>query len=468
MSRRTKSAWDFGELFPPEPARRVLTVSELTLTVKRLLERDLGSVWVTGEVTNYRLQSSGHSYFTLKDSGAQLACVLFRGIATAHREVLEDGRRLILQGELTVYEPRGQYQLVVRQIEVQGVGALQLAFEKLKQRLAAQGWFAAERKRPLPRYAERVGIVTSPTGAALRDVLQVVRRRHPALEITLAPCRVQGEGAADEIAAAIRLLQTWSAGRTDRRLDVILVTRGGGSLEDLWAFNEETVARAVFESTIPVLSGVGHEIDSTICDFVADLRAATPTAAAELMTEGFHACRPFVAEAPERLRGTLEDQLVRRRDAVAHWRRRLDRRHPRRRLQEHWQRLDELQTALRRSARGGTRAASAAWQALRQRWRRVAPQARIRLLRERLDHLLPQFRQRARQEIASRQNHLAQLQSALRLLSPQHVLERGYSITTDSQSGAIIREAASVRRGQRLRTRVQHGDFESVVTPPFP
>lgn len=463
MSRQVKSAWDFGELFPQEPARRVLTVSELTRTVKRLLERDVGSVWVTGEVTNYRLQSSGHCYFTLKDSGAQLACVLFRGTAATHRDVLEDGRRLILQGDLTVYEPRGQYQLVVRQVEVQGVGALQIAFEKLKQRLAAQGWFAPERKRPLPRYPERIGIVTSPTGAALRDVLQVIHRRHPALQMILAPCRVQGEGAAEEIVGAIRRLHAWSAARADQRLDLLLLTRGGGSLEDLWAFNEESVARAVFESTLPVVSGVGHEVDFTICDLVADLRAATPTAAAELITEGFHACRPFVADAPAHLREIVQQHLARRRDAVANSRRRLERRHPRRRLQEHWQRLDELLVGLRRSARTGARAATAAWQALHQRWHRAAPRSRIRQLQERVDRFLPQLQNRLQQQITSRQNRLAQLQSALRLLSPQHVLQRGYSITTDSDSGTIIRQAASVHRGQRLRTRVQTGEFESRV-----
>ena len=244
----------------------MLSVSELTWQVKRLLETEVGEVWVTGEVTNLRLQSSGHIYFTLKDAGAQLSCVLFRGEAKAERGLLQDGAKVTLQGEVTVYEPRGQYQLRVTKVELQGIGALQAAFEKLKQKLKAEGLFAPERKRPLPRYPQRVGLVTSPTGAAIRDVLHVVERRNPALEIILAPCRVQGEGAAEEIAAAIRLLNEFNAaqGIADSQspmaenaapIDLILVTRGGGSLEDLWAFNEEVVARAIFESALA--GGVG-------------------------------------------------------------------------------------------------------------------------------------------------------------------------------------------------------------------
>src|SRR2546426_7257152 len=210
MSPSSKSQWDFGELFPSEATRRVLTVSELTTQVKRLLEKELGLVWVTGEATNLRVQSSGHIYFTLKDPKAQLSCVLFRGESVANREILQDGQKLAVQGDLTVYEPRGQYQLIVRAVELQGVGALQLAFERLKRKLQVEGLFAPERKRPLPKYPQRIGLVTSPTGAAIRDVLQVIQRRNPCLEIIFTPCRVQGNGAAQEIAAAIRLLNAFA------------------------------------------------------------------------------------------------------------------------------------------------------------------------------------------------------------------------------------------------------------------
>ena len=276
MSKPAKSQWDFGELFSPAEMRKVLSVSELTGAVRALLEKQIGTVWVSGEITNLRAQSSGHIYFTLKDAGAQLGCVLFSREKVAQRDLLADGQKVLLQGEVTVYEARGQYQLIVRDVELQGVGALQVAFEKLKQKLAAEGLFAAERKRPLPKFPARIGLITSPTGAAIRDVLHVVQRRNPALEIILAPARVQGQGAAEEIAEAIRTLNAFNS-----PLDLILVTRGGGSLEDLWAFNEEIVARAIFESAIPIVSAVGHEIDFTIADFVADARAATPSAAAE-------------------------------------------------------------------------------------------------------------------------------------------------------------------------------------------
>ncbi len=206
MGKQGKSQWDFGELFPMEPTRKVLTVGELTLQVKRLLEKQVGQVWVTGEVTNLRAQSSGHIYFTLKDADSQLSCVLFRNEARNSRAFLQDGRKVVLQGDLTVYEPRGQYQLRVSAVELQGIGALQMEFEKLKQKLNAEGLFATERKRPIPRFPQRIGIVTSPTGAAIQDVFHVVQRRNPGLEIVLVPCRVQGTGAAQEIAAAIRLL----------------------------------------------------------------------------------------------------------------------------------------------------------------------------------------------------------------------------------------------------------------------
>ena len=206
MAKPAKSQWDFGELFSPEETRKVLSVAELTTQIKRLLEKQVGLVWVSGEITNFRAQSSGHLYFTLKDADAQLNCVLFSRERVTHRELLADGQKVLLQGDVTVYEARGQYQLIVRAVELQGAGALQVAFEKLKAKLAAEGLFAQERKRPLPKYPQRIGLVTSPTGAAIRDVLHVVQRRHPGLEIILAPCRVQGEGAAGEIADAIRQL----------------------------------------------------------------------------------------------------------------------------------------------------------------------------------------------------------------------------------------------------------------------
>jgi exodeoxyribonuclease VII large subunit len=460
MSKQPKSQWDFGELFPTEQTRKILSVSELTAQVKRLLEKQIGQVWVTGEVTNLRAQSSGHMYFTLKDAAAQLSCVLFRGESIAHRELLQDGQKVLLQGDVTVYEARGQYQLIVRAVELQGVGALQIAFEKLKQKLAGEGLFAPERKRPLPKYPQRIGLVTSPTGAAIRDVLHVVQRRNPGLEIILAPCRVQGEGAAEEIAAAIKLLNEFSEGgvprrpdletqrelgsrgaRPSERLDLILITRGGGSLEDLWAFNEEVVARAIFESVIPVVSAVGHEIDFTISDFVADVRAATPSAAAEIITEGVFASRQLVADLTQRMA----------------------RAHPRRRLNELLQRLDDLQAGLLRCTRQGTKERQVAWQNLATRLLRVRPAQLLKQRRESLVVNQRRLRELAHVCLRDWKNRFDATEARLRLLGPEQVLARGYSITMDAASGKVIRRARDVSSGQHLRTRVKEGEISSRV-----
>ncbi|HTY87872.1 MAG TPA: exodeoxyribonuclease VII large subunit [Candidatus Acidoferrum sp.] len=463
MAKPIKSQWDFGELFPAEATRQVLTVSELTTQVKRLLEKQVGSVWVIGEITNLRAQASGHMYFTLKDAGAQLSCVLFRGETVAHRELLEDGRKVLLQGDLTVYEARGQYQLIVRSVELQGIGALQIAFEKLKQKLAAEGLFAPERKRPLPKYPQRVGLVTSPTGAAIRDVLHVVQRRNPGLEIILAPCRVQGEGAAAEIAAAIRLLNEFNSAIRipPSAIDLILLTRGGGSLEDLWAFNEEVVARAIFESATPVVSAVGHEIDFTISDFVADVRAATPSAAAEIITEDVFASREFVAGVPELLRRRVRQQWERATGDLHEAGGRLGRLHPRRRLNEAMQRLDDLQTGLRRGLQRGVKERLMARQNLGERLGRVRPARWLKQRRESLDLNRRRLLERVQAHWQDVRNRLATADARLRLLGPEQVLARGYSITRDAATGNVIRRARDVKPGQRLRTRVQEGEISS-------
>jgi exodeoxyribonuclease VII large subunit len=470
MAKPVKSQWDFGELFPPEQTRKVLSVADLTRQIKRLLEKQVGEIWVTGEVTNLRFQSSGHAYFTLKDADAQLSCVLFRGEGQVDRALLQDGRKVTLRGDVTVYEPRGQYQLRVTQVELQGIGALQAAFEKLKQKLKAKGLFAPERKRPLPRYPQRIGLVTSPTGAAIRDVLHVVERRNRGLEIILAPCHVQGQGAAEEIAAAIRLLNEFNTAQpgADNRgtpLDLILVTRGGGSLEDLWAFNEEVVARAVFESALPVVSAVGHEIDFTISDFVADLRAATPSAAAEIITEGVFSSSQFLSEAAQRIRLLAQQQMEDKRYELAQTVQRLARVHPRRRLNDWLQRLDDAQASLARCAQQGARRQRLAWQALGDRLARVRPELVLRRKRELIDQMERRLHEQARQQLVSRKNGFAALEDRLRLLGPEQVLARGYSITTDAQSGKVLREANAVKAGQRLKTRLKTGEVFSRAEP---
>jgi exodeoxyribonuclease VII large subunit len=458
MSKPGKSQWDFGELFPAETTRNVLSVGELTANIKRLLEKSVGSVWVGGEITNLRAQSSGHIYFTLKDAAAQLSCVLFRGTMAAQRHRIADGQKILLQGDVTVYEARGQYQLIVRTVELQGVGALQVAFEKLKAKLAAEGLFAPERKRPLPEYPQRIGLVTSPTGAAIRDVLHVVQRRNPALEIILAPCRVQGNGAAEEIAEAIRLLNEFKAKGSGLRsppaesqsrlpsaareeLNLILITRGGGSLEDLWAFNEEAVARAIFESAVPVVSAVGHEIDFTIADFVADVRAATPSAAAEIITEDVFASRELVSDAPGRLHRAAQRGWELAAERATQLGGRLARRHPRRKLDDSFQRLDDLQAGLLRGLKTAARSRGLRFANLAGRWQRARPS----------------FALKARRET------LRQLEKRLHLLGPEQVLARGYSITTEAATGRVLRDAASAQAGQRLRTRLAKGDLSSRV-----
>ncbi|HAM70261.1 MAG TPA: exodeoxyribonuclease VII large subunit [Verrucomicrobiales bacterium] len=464
MATKPSSTPQFGELFSNADLRQVLTVAQLTTRVKRLLEGQLGRVWVTGEVTNLRAQASGHLYFTLKDAAAQLSCVLFRGEAAAARQHVQDGQKLLLGGDVTVYEPRGQYQLRVMTVELQGVGALQLAFEQLKRRLQAEGLFASERKRPMPRFPRRIGVVTSPTGAALRDVLHVIERRHPGLEILLAPCRVQGQGAAEEIANAIRdLNRVHESGLA--RLDLILATRGGGSLEDLWAFNEEVVARAIHASGLPVVSAVGHEIDFTISDLVADLRAATPTAAAELITEGAFSSRQYVATALERIGRLAARQLSVSTDRLDQGLQRLARVAPRRWVLEQAQYVDDLQQSMIRAARGELRIRQGVWQGLGGRLALLKPSrwlatqgTAVRELSRRLGAVMPA-------DLARRQALLQGLTDRVRLLSPLSILERGYSITRDAASGRVLKSATGLAPGQRLITRLQDGEVESHVAP---
>lgn len=481
MSKQTKSQWDFGELFPAEATRKVFSVGELTGQIRGLLERHVGLIWVNGEITNLRAQNSGHIYFTLKDPNAQIACVLFRGEMVPHRELIADGQKVLLQGNVTVYEARGQYQLVVRSVELQGAGTLQIAFEKLKQKLAAEGLFAPERKRPLPKYPQRIGLITSPTGAAIRDVLHVVRRRNPSLEILLVPCCVQGDSAGREIAAAIRLLNEFNVAAVyDRRLiveeemrrsqtaatnklDLILLTRGGGSLEDLWAFNEEIVARAIFESALPVVSAIGHEIDFTIADFVADVRAATPSAGAEIITEDVFSSREFVAEAPAVLRRKARQCLENLRADLNQFQMRLTRVHPRRRLDEFLQRLDDLQNGLARCTKQGTKERKVACGNLAARLLRVRPAQLLRQRQELLESSRRRLLEMARAHLRDWQSRCSTARARLGLLGPEQVLSRGYSITMDASSGAVLHDASKVKVGQKLKTRLKTGELLSRV-----
>ncbi len=467
MARSAQSQWDFGEQpTPAAPApvaevRKVWSVGEFTQRIKRAVERDFSTVWVSGEVSNLRSQPSGHLYFVLKDAQAQLNCVLFRGQAAPDRQQLRDGVQVTLGGDLTVYESRGQYQLRVTHFELQGAGALHAAFERLKARLTAEGLFDPGRKRPIPRYPRRLGIVTSSSAAALRDVLHVLSRRAGGMEVVLAACRVQGRGAEVEIAVALNRLNAWSS--SHEPLDVILVTRGGGSLEDLWCFNEEVVARAIVRSQVPVISAVGHEIDFTIADFAADLRAATPSAAAELLTEGYMAAAESVTRAGRRLQQWTRNQIQLRQSGVSAAVRRLNRGHPQRAVEAQGQALDDLRERLKLAASRALEDRRSELEGWVRRSLAVRPRALMNRVRDRLADLRRRQSAASAAVLGAHRSNLRRLNDSLRILSPDQVLERGYSITLDTQTGNVIRRAESLAPGQRLRTRLARGTFESTV-----
>lgn len=493
MPRSTKNQWDFGDLFgdsdtapipaakrakvqepaeppkkavvvpPAAPPRRVsMTVTELTLGIKRQLETTFGSVRVTGEISNFRLQSSGHAYFVLKDANAQLSCVLFRGQGGADRNQIKDGVKVTLGGEITVYEPRGQYQLRVLSVELEGIGALQVAFERLKARLQAEGLFDPQRKRAIASFPRRVGLITSPTGAAIRDVLHVVERRFPGLEFLLVPVRVQGEGAAEQVADAVRILNDYQRAHPGS-LDVLLITRGGGSLEDLWCFNEECVARAIAASEIPVISAVGHEIDFTIADFVADLRAATPSAAAEILTAGYVLAGGRLAETSRRLHWIFQRIFEDFQERLGDYSDRLARIHPRRQLETRAQRLDDLNLSLLRESRRRVRESQVELAGMIRRWQDRRPASQVRLWRQRLGELGRRLSQAGLRQWEQNQQRLDRANQSRQLLSPLAVLDRGYSLTFDSATGRLLRRSEEVTAGQRLRTRLSSGEIESVV-----
>ena len=390
----------------------ILTVSDLTRRIRRSLEDGFDRVRVVGELSNVRRPASGHVYLTLKDAGAQIACVVWRSSAARLRFELEDGMAVVVKGSVTVYEPRGQYQLVVSSMQPKGMGALQLAFIQLRDKLAKEGLFSPEAKQPLPFLPRCIGVVTSPTGAAVHDILTVIGRRFPPAHIVVRPVRVQGEAAAAEIAQAIADFNAWG------QADVLIVGRGGGSLEDLWAFNEEAVARAIHASRIPVISAVGHEIDVTIADLVADRRALTPSEAAEIVL-------PEYGELATALKG-LRDRLA---------------------------------TALR----GRVGLARAELLRLRASYGFRAPLERIRRCEQRLDELSAAGALAVRRGIESCRERLATAAGRLHALGPLAVLERGYSITRAADTGRIVRRAGDVAVGQAVETVLHAGRLISRV-----
>jgi exodeoxyribonuclease VII large subunit len=416
---------------------KVLTVTELTRSIRGALETKFRAVWVQGEISNYKLHPSGHQYFTLKDQRTQISCVIWRDTIAPPRQPLVDGSQVQVYGTVTVFEARGQYQLNVQILQPRGVGLLQAKFEALKRKLEAEGLFAAERKRPLPKFPRRIGVVTSPTGAAIRDMVNVLRRRAPWLQILISPVRVQGTGAAQEIAVAIRELA--SPNEAFAPLDLIVVTRGGGSIEDLWEFNEEIVARAIFHSSVPIVSAVGHEIDFTISDFVADLRAPTPSAAAELIV-------PDTIDLQRRIDGctrALSRQLLSR---VRESQQRLD--HARETLQRC---LAHKLDAYKRNLAHVTRALQAR-----------SPARELMARRNRFTDLHRRLVASPARLIENARHRFERIEGILRVLGPDATLRRGYSITMNER-GKIVRTIAAVRPKMKIRTRISDGEFSSEI-----
>ena len=431
-------------------------MSALTARIQRLFAREFDDVRVAGEISGFKVWTSGHAYFTLKDAGAQLRCVLFRGALRYLRFKPADGLAVVARGSVEVRAERGEYQLIVSGLEPQGYGALQLAFEQLKQQLAAEGLFDEARKRPLPRFPQRIGIVTSRHGAVIRDMLSVLRRRWPGVHVRLYPAQVQGEGAAAEVCAGLEYFSEsgWA--------DVVIVGRGGGSLEDLWTFNEESVARAIAACAVPVVSAVGHETDFTIADFVADLRAPTPSAAAELITPDRRELLERVRSAAQRLaRG------VRYRLAVARqrWRDRGVERATtllQRRIGRETQRLDEASYALRSALQTLLAGRQRSLALLDQRLREQNPRLRLARAVARLARWREVAAAAIRRRLAAAERRLSPASARLQALSPLRVLERGYSII-EMPGGQVLRRSADVRPGDELRVRLHAGRLKARV-----
>ena len=449
----------------PKPPAQVLSVSELTHRVKDLLEERFPSVWVEGEVSNLRSPSSGHVYFTLKDANAQLAVVLFRGVAAKVGFKLGDGLQVIAFGDLGVYEKSGQYQLVARQLLPKGLGALQLAFEELKQRLAKEGLFDSARKRPIPALPQRIGLITSPTGAAVRDFLNVIGRRFPNVHIVINPVRVQGDGAAQEIAAAIDEFNALHASHA-LTLDVLVVTRGGGSLEDLWAFNEEVVARALARSQIPTISAVGHEIDFTISDFVADLRAPTPSAAAELVVKAKDEFARQLEQYQSRLQRDLRLRLAEVRQRFSDLAASYVFRRPTEIIRQYQQQVDDYGHRLTRAAGAVLDAQHARVGAAGDKFKLLSPRTRLANWRQTLGSHDRRLQGAWTQHQQAARHQLGQVGAKLELLSPNATLQRGYSITLIPETGRIVRSISHVKPGTTISTKVLDGDFNSVVSSP--
>jgi exodeoxyribonuclease VII large subunit len=435
------------------PARDVYTVSRLNREARLLLETSLPLLWVEGEISNLARPSSGHLYFSLKDAAAQVRCAMFRLRNQYLAFTPKDGMQVLARVRVSLYEGRGEFQLIVEHMEEAGDGALRRAFDELKRRLAAEGLFEEARKRPLPPWPRRIGVITSPTGAAIRDILSVLRRRFPSLPVLLYPVPVQGAGAGAEIARRIRQASQRA------ECDVLILARGGGSLEDLWAFNEEVVARAVHDCAIPVVVGVGHEIDFTIADFVADRRAPTPSAAAELVSPNGEECLERVLRLEARLLGLTQDRFARKGEHLGWLVQRLQQQHPGQRLQRRAQRLDEIEQRLLHAQRAHLRHARARLGELTAQLHRYLPIDALARLEARRENLAQRLHNALQLALERRRQRLAAAGRALDTVSPLATLGRGYAIVTRAADGTVVRAAREVEIGERVAARLAEGSL---------
>ncbi len=430
--------------------REVLTVSQLNGRARVLLEDVFTNIWVEGEISNLARPASGHVYFTLKDSGAQVRCALFRQNAQRVRQALKDGLAVKVRGKVSLFEGRGDYQLILDTVEPAGDGALRLAFDALKEKLSSEGLFSNDRKVALPAHPQRIGIVSSPTGAVIRDIISVFRRRAPQVELTLIPTAVQGREAINQIVRGIRLADAGG-------FDAIILARGGGSLEDLWCFNEEAVARAIAACVTPIVSAVGHETDVSISDFVADVRAPTPSAAAELLA-------PDSSDLQRRLESLQRRLLMRIQNRLAHDRLRLDGltkrlRHPGERLRQQAQRLDDLDMRMRRAFEQRLNLRKHRLAQLETRLAGQHPGRTLAMLRQRIEGLAERLPRAMRDGLKARRVQLNNQMQTLHIVSPLATLSRGYSILLDER-GQAVRRAEQTRTGQRLTAKLGEGELQ--------
>jgi len=436
---------------------KILTVSELTFAIKSVLEPNFKGISVRGEISNFKLQSSGHLYFSLKDAGSQVSAVLFKGSAASLPRLPKEGDQVIAKGELSLYAPRGQYQIIVRELQFLGVGELLLKLHQLKELLQARGWFDPQYKKPLPKLPRRIGVVTSPTGAVIQDILHILTRRFSGFHVILNPVKVQSEGAAQEIAQAITDFNRYNLA------DVLIVGRGGGSIEDLWAFNEEIVAKAIFESKIPIISAVGHETDTTLADFVADVRAPTPSAAAEIAIAEKANLLKFLASTEAHCRQRLFQQINQSRQRLLALKRHPLLSSPHNLLTQPIQQLDTYRSDLEESVRTHLQQRRLQLTATKQQLELLQPSSRIAQFSEKLASYPPRFELAFRQLLKPKIERLERLKSHLRSINPQNLLKKGYSILFSEKESSVILSAKELLPNQTFTALLHDGKVAAKV-----